>query len=215
MKKILIAPSLLSANFSNFEADVRKIETVADYIHLDVMDGHFVPNLTFGMEMGRAIKKITSVSLDSHLMVEEPEKFIDDFCEFSDIVSVHYESSKHIHRLVQKIKEHDVKAFIALNPHTPVLCLKDMIMEVDGVLIMSVNPGFGGQSFIPNALNKIRELAEIRKKGGLTFLIEVDGGVNAQTAHAIVNAGADILVAGSYIFKSDDPRLAVQRLRDS
>ncbi len=213
MRKIFVAPSLLSANFANFESAVRKIENVADYIHLDVMDGHFVPNLTFGMETGRAVKRITNIPLDSHLMVEEPEQFVDDFCEFSDIVSVHYEATHHLHRLIQRIKEQETKAFVALNPHTPVHCLKEIIMDIDGVLIMSVNPGFGGQSFIPNALNKIKELNELRKEKGLTFAIEVDGGINEQTYAAVVNAGADILVAGSYVFKSDDPKTAVEKLK--
>ncbi len=213
MKNIMVSPSILSANFANFESDVKKVEEVADYLHLDIMDGHFVPNLTFGMGVGRALKKVTSLPLDSHLMVERPEDFVDDFCEFSDVVTVHYEATYHLHRLIQRIKEKDTKAFVALNPHTPVECLKEIIMDIDGVLIMSVNPGFGGQKFIPNALNKIRELDEYRKKRGLTFQIEVDGGVNSETYIPIIKAGADILVAGSYIFGSENPSEAVRTLK--
>ncbi len=213
-KKVFVAPSLLSANFANFESDVKKVEKVADYIHLDVMDGHFVPNLTFGVEMGRALKRITKVKLDSHLMVERPEDFVDDFCEFSEMVTVHYESTYHLHRLIQRIKERETKAFVALNPHTPVECLKEILVDVDGVLIMSVNPGFGGQKFIPNALNKIKELDEYRKKRGLTFQIEVDGGINEETYLLTLKAGADILVAGSYIFNSENPARAVEKLKE-
>jgi ribulose-phosphate 3-epimerase len=212
-KDVKVAPSILSANFANLESDVKKVEKVADYIHLDVMDGHFVPNLTFGMGVGRALRKVVDLPLDSHLMIERPEDFVDDFCEFSDIVTVHYETSNHLHRLIQRIKEKDVKAFVALNPHTPVECLKEIIMDIDGVLIMSVNPGFGGQKFIPNAVNKIRELDEYRKNRGLTFEIEVDGGINLETYIPVLKAGANILVAGSYIFKSENPAQAVEKLK--
>ncbi len=213
LSRIKVSPSILAANFANFEADVKKVEEVADYIHIDVMDGHFVPNLTFGVGVAQALKRVTNVPLDSHLMVDCPEELVDGFCEVSDIVSVHYESTYHLHRLVQRIREKDVKAFIALNPHTPVELLEDVIMEIDGVLIMSVNPGFGGQSFIPNALNKIRRLKEFRKKNGLTFEIEVDGGVNEETYQSVIKAGADILVSGNYVFKSENPAEAIERLK--
>ncbi len=213
LSSIEVSSSILAANFANFEADVKKVEGATDYIHIDVMDGHFVPNLTFGVEVARAIKRVTNVPLDSHLMVDCPEKLVDGFCEVSDIVSVHYESTYHLHRLVQRIREKDVKAFIALNPHTPVELLEDVIMEIDGVLIMSVNPGFGGQRFIPNALNKIRRLKELRKKSGLTFEIEVDGGVNEETYQLVIKAGADILVSGNYVFKSEDPVKAIEKLK--
>lgn len=213
MRKIEVSPSILAANFANLGAEVKKIESIADYIHIDVMDGHFVPNLTFGSIVAKAVKRITTLPLDSHLMIDNPESFVDEFCKISEIVSVHYESTHHLHRLIQRIKEKDVKAFVALNPHTSVELLQDILMDVDGVLIMSVNPGFGGQKFIPNTLNKIRRLNDIKRKTGLTFKIEVDGGINEETFESTLNAGVDILVAGSYIFGSEDPIKAINTLK--
>jgi len=213
LRKIEVSPSILSADLANLAAEVKKIENVADYVHIDVMDGHFVPNLTYGPIVAKAVKRVTDLPLDSHLMIDNPEDFVDDFCEISEIVSVHYESTHHLHRLIQRIKEKDVKAFVALNPHTPIELLQDIIMDVDGVLVMSVNPGFGGQKFIPNALNKIKRLNDIRRKTGLTFKIEVDGGINEETFEYALNAGADVLVAGSYIFNSEDPTAAVKTLK--
>jgi len=213
LRKIEISPSILAADFSKLGVEVKKVEDVADYVHIDVMDGHFVPNLTFGYIVARAVKSVTDLPLDSHLMVENPESLIDEFCEISEIVTVHYETTYHLHRLIQRIKEKEVKAFVALNPHTSVELLEDIIMDVDGVLVMSVNPGFGGQKFIPNVLNKIRKLNDIKRETGLTFKIEVDGGINEETFESVVNAGADILVAGSYIFGSDDPVEAVKILK--
>jgi len=213
LRKIEVSPSILAANFANLGAEVKKIESIADYVHIDVMDGHFVPNLTFGLIVAKAVKRITNLPLDSHLMVDNPENLVDEFCEISEIVSVHYEATYHLHRLIQRIKEKDVKAFVALNPHTSVELLQDILMDVDGVLIMSVNPGFGGQKFIPNALNKIRRLNDIKRKTGLTFKIEVDGGINEETFESTLNAGVDILVAGSYVFGSEDPVRAIKTLK--
>ncbi len=214
MKKVIkVSPSILSADFSNLESEIKKVENVADYIHLDVMDGHFVPNLTYGLIIGKTLKRITKVPIDSHLMVDNPENFVDDFCEISEIVSVHYEATHHLNRLINRIKENDTKAFVAINPHTTVDLLTDIIMDVDGVLVMSVNPGFGGQSFIPNTLNKLRKLDEMKKTMGLTFEIEIDGGINEETFDVAIKAGADILVTGSYTFGAEDPERALKVLK--
>jgi ribulose-phosphate 3-epimerase len=212
-KNIKVSPSILSANFATLGEEIKKIEGVADYIHLDVMDGHFVPNLTYGLLIGKTLKRITDLPVDSHLMIDNPENFVDDFCEISEIVSIHYEATNHLNRLVNRIKENNTKAFVAINPHTIVELLSDILMDVDGILVMSVNPGFGGQNFIPNTLNKIRQLDEMRKKMGLSFEIEVDGGVNEDTFEAVLKAGADILVTGSYTFGAEDPKKALKILK--
>lgn len=212
-KNVKLSPSILSADFTKLGDEIKKVEKIADYIHLDVMDGHFVPNITYGLVIGKALKKITEKPIDTHLMIENPENFVDDFCEISEIVSIHYEVTYHLNRLVNRIKENETKAFVAINPHTPVEFLEDIIMDVDGILIMSVNPGFGGQIFIPNTLNKIRKLDEMRKSMGLSFEIEVDGGINEDTFRPVLKAGADILVTGSYAFGSEDPEAALSILK--
>ncbi len=212
-KNVKLSPSILSADFTRLGDEIKKVERVADYIHLDVMDGHFVPNITYGLIIGEALKRITEIPIDSHLMVERPENFVDDFCKISEIVSIHYEATYHLNRLVNRIKENEAKAFVAINPHTPVEFLEDIIMDVDGVLVMSVNPGFGGQKFIPNTLNKIRKLDEMRKRLGLSFEIEVDGGINEDTFKPVLKAGTDILVTGSYAFGSEDPEASLRLLK--
>jgi ribulose-phosphate 3-epimerase len=212
-KNVKLSPSILSADFTKLGEEIKKVENVADYIHLDVMDGHFVPNITYGLIIGESLKRVTDIPVDSHLMVERPEIFVDDFCKISDIVSIHYETTYHLNRLVNRIKENGNKAFVAINPHTPVEFLQDIIMDVDGILVMSVNPGFGGQSFIPNTLNKIRKLDEMRKSMGLSFEIEVDGGINEDTFKPVLKAGADILVTGSYAFGSENPEAALNVLK--
>jgi ribulose-phosphate 3-epimerase len=212
-KNVKLSPSILSADFTKLGEEIKKVENVADYIHLDVMDGHFVPNITYGLIIGESLKRVTDTPVDSHLMVERPEIFVDDFCKISDIVSIHYETTYHLNRLVNRIKENGTKAFVAINPHTPVEFLQDIIMDVDGILVMSVNPGFGGQSFIPNTLNKIRKLDEMRKSMGLSFEIEVDGGINEDTFKPVLKAGADILVTGSYAFGSENPEAALNVLK--
>lgn len=213
-KNVKLSPSILSADFTRLAEEVKKVEPLSDYIHLDVMDGHFVPNITYGLLIGEAVNRVTNVPIDTHLMIENPEAFVDDFCKISEIVSVHYESTNHLNRLINRIKEHDRKAFVAINPHTIVELLEDIIMDIDGVLVMSVNPGFGGQRFIPNTLNKIRKLDEMRKTMGLTFEIEIDGGINEETFRSVLRAGADILVMGNYVFSSEDPLKALKLIKE-
>ncbi|MGC8703905.1 MAG: ribulose-phosphate 3-epimerase [Athalassotoga sp.] len=213
-RNVKLSPSVLSADFTKLGEEIKKVEPLSDYIHLDVMDGHFVPNITYGLIIGEAIKRVTNVPIDTHLMIENPEMFVDDFCEISDIVSVHYESTRHLNRMINRIKDHDKKAFVAINPHTIVELIKDVIMDIDGVLVMSVNPGFGGQKFIPNTLNKIRSLDEMRKELGLTFEIEIDGGINEETFKSVIKAGADIIVTGNYAFSAEDPLEALRKIKE-
>ncbi len=214
---IKIAPSILSADFGRLAEEVRRVDQAgADLIHVDVMDGRFVPNLTIGPIVVKAVRKATQLPLDVHLMIVEPEKYIDDFAAAgADIITVHVEACVHLHRTIQQIKALGKKAGVSLNPHTPVVMLDHVLGDLDLVLVMSVNPGFGGQSFIPAALDKIRALSE-RKKSDRRFSsidIEVDGGVNAKTAGSVVAAGADILVAGSYVFQHESYREAIESLR--
>ena len=210
-----LAPSILAADFSNLAADVREIETVgADYLHLDVMDGHFVPNISFGAGTVAALRKHCNLPFDVHLMIEQPDLFIKDFVDAgADIITVHVEACRHLHRTLQLIKSYGIQCGVVLNPHTPVSVLEHVLHEVDWVLIMSVNPGFGGQSFIPESLKKIRDLNTWRKKSGLSFLIEVDGGVNEKTARLCEEAGADVVVAGSAIFGASDKKAAAAAIK--
>lgn len=214
--KPIISPSLLSADFGNLERDITMInQSEADWLHLDIMDGVFVPNITFGMPVISAIKKISEKPLDVHLMITQPERYISDFKKAgADCLSVHWEASIHLHRTIHAIKNEDMLAGVALNPHTPVSVLNDIIKDLDFVLIMSVNPGFGGQEFIERSYQRIQELKEIIIKNDSNALIEVDGGVNTENAEFLVKAGADILVAGNAIFKSENPLDAIYNLRN-
>jgi len=213
---VKIAPSILSADFANLERDIRLVEMKgADYIHVDVMDGQFVPNITLGANVVSAIRPVTKLPLDVHLMVVEPERFIEDFAKAgADIITVHQESTVHIHRALQLIKASGVKAGVVINPGTPVSAIEHVLPLADLVLIMTVNPGFGGQAFISECLTKVEQLDELRKEKGYTYEIEIDGGVDNQTAKACVDAGADVLVAGSYVYNSPDPGERIAKIRE-
>ena len=210
-----IAPSILSSNFVRLEEEIKKIERDgADIVHLDVMDGHFVPNLTFGIPVIKQIRKITTLPLDVHLMVQNPENYITDLSKIGvEYISVHQESSVHLHRLISEIKVKNIKAGVALNPGTPVEMLYPILNELDFILLMSVNPGFGGQSFLPLVYDKLDKLHEKIKKNNLFLEIEIDGGVNSNNAPILKKHGADILVAGSFVFKSGNYSQAIRSLR--
>ena len=212
----LIAPSLLSADFSNLKKDVDMInDSEADWFHLDIMDGVFVPNISFGIPVLKAIKPFANKPFDVHLMIVQPERYIKQFKDAgADIFNVHYEASTHLHRTIQSIHSEGMKAGVTLNPHTPVSLLQDIVADVDLVLLMSVNPGFGGQKFIENALIKVEELKELILKKNSKALVEVDGGVDGVTAPKLIKAGADVLVSGSYIFGSDDPLKTISDLKN-
>ena len=211
----IVSPSLLSADFCNLGRDVEMINnSEADWFHLDVMDGVFVPNISFGMPVIKAISSIAKKTLDVHLMIVDPDRYIKDFKNAgADILTVHYEACTHLHRTVQSIKAEGMKAGVSLNPHTPVSLLKDIVSDIDLVLIMSVNPGFGGQKFIENTYSKIKELREIASKRNPGLIIEVDGGVDNTNAGKLVEAGANALVAGSFVFKSDKPEETISKLK--
>lgn len=210
-----IAPSILSADFANLQADIERVEKGgADYIHVDVMDGQFVPNITFGSNVVQAIRPVTKLPLDVHLMIINPENYIADFAKAgSDIITVHVESTPHIHRAIQMIKDLDVKAGVVINPGTPIEMIKHVLPLVDQVLVMTVNPGFGGQSFITETVDKIAELAELRKANDWTYQIEVDGGIVPETAKICREAGADVFVAGSYVYSAEDPAAQIDQLK--
>ena len=211
----LIAPSLLSADFLNLSKDVQMVNnSQADWFHCDVMDGVFVPNISFGIPVVQAIKKEAKMPLDVHLMIVEPDRYFDDFIKAgADIITFHYEACTHIHRAVQRLKSLGVKAGVVLNPHTPVSLLEDIICDLDLVLLMSVNPGFGGQKFIERTFSKTMRLREMIDREGSKALIEIDGGVTVENAPLLFNAGADVLVAGSTVFKSDDPIKTIELLK--
>lgn len=212
---MLVAPSLLSANFANLQADFEMLNSSnADYLHVDVMDGVFVPNISIGFPVIKAIQRLARKPLDVHMMIVEPQKYISQVRDCgAEIMNVHFEACTHLNRVVHEIKEAGMKAGVTLNPATPVFMLEDIISELDLVLIMSVNPGFGGQAFIENSLNKVSRLRRLIEASGSHALIEVDGGVNEMTGAALSKAGADILVAGSYVFKAPDPIKAIDTLK--
>jgi ribulose-phosphate 3-epimerase len=210
-----IAPSILSADFGKLAQEVKAIcDGGADFVHVDVMDGHFVPNMTMGPMIVEAVNEASSIPLDIHFMVENIPFFVDMYAHIKpEFISFHVEEEKHINRVIQQIRNYGIKPAVVLNPATPVSLLEYIVADVDMVLLMSVNPGFGGQKFIPSVIDKIKELRELASKKNPNLLIEVDGGVNDKNAKILKEAGADILVAGSYVFKSDDYKKAIESLR--
>ena len=214
---MLIAPSLLAADFANLQRDIEMVnESQADWFHLDIMDGLFVPNISYGMPVVKAIKEHAKKPLDVHLMIVDPDRYIHTFAQLgSNFLSVHYEACTHLHRTVQAIRQEGMKAGVALNPHTPITVMEDIITDVDLLLIMSVNPGFGGQSFIENTYKKVNQAKELITKTDSKALIEVDGGVNATNTPKLVAAGADVLVAGSFVFNAPDPKKTIEALKRS
>ncbi|MGB8703807.1 MAG: ribulose-phosphate 3-epimerase [Gillisia sp.] len=216
MKDKYIAPSVLAADFGNLQRDLEMINSSeADWFHIDIMDGVFVPNISYGMPVLKTIAKYAKKTIDVHLMIIDPDRYIKEFARLgANILTVHYEACTHLHRTLQAIKTEGMKAGVALNPHTPVEMLTDIIKDIDLVLIMSVNPGFGGQSFIENTYNKVSRLKELIDSSGASTLIEVDGGVTNKNAAKLAHTGADILVAGSFVFKSQDQLQTIKELKE-
>lgn len=214
MSTKIISPSLLAADFANLERDINLFNnSKAQWLHIDIMDGVFVPNISYGMPVLKAVGKHTTKPLDVHLMIVDPDRYIDVFADLgSAILTVHYEACTHLHRTLQAIKARGMKAGVAINPHTPINALEDIINDIDLVCVMSVNPGFGGQSFIEHTYKKVVKLKELIKESGASTLIEIDGGVTDKNATQLIEAGADVLVAGSYIFGNPDPQKVIEDL---
>lgn len=216
MKNILIAPSILAADFANLQRDIEMINnSSADWFHIDIMDGVFVPNISFGMPVLEAIAKHAKKTIDVHLMIIDPDRYIQTFALLgANILTVHYEACSHLHRTLQAIKAEGMKAGVAINPHTNIDLLEDVINDIDLVCMMSVNPGFGGQSFIENTYEKVRKLKALINKKNATTIIEIDGGVTSKNAKQLVEAGADVLVAGNFVFKSENPIEIIAQLKE-